>query len=48
MITLKRVAQASELLQNLPNSTEMAAAVKPSEQPRTESRVASGNGRCEA
>ena len=27
---------------------EMAAAAKPSEQPRTESCVASGNGRCEA
>jgi len=26
----------------------MTAAVKPSEQPRTESCVASGNGRCEA
>src|SRR5215831_21343137 len=28
--------------------SEMAAAAKPSEQPRTESCVASGNGRCEA
>ena len=28
--------------------SEMAAAVKPSEQPRTESCVASSNGRCEA
>ena len=28
--------------------SEMAAAVKPSEQPRSESCVASGNGRCEA
>jgi len=27
---------------------EMAAAAKPSEQPRTESCVVSGNGRCEA
>jgi hypothetical protein len=27
---------------------EMAVAVKPSGQPRTESCVASGNGRCEA
>ena len=27
---------------------EMAAAAKPSEQPRTKSCVASGNGRCEA
>jgi hypothetical protein len=29
-------------------SPEMAAAVKPSEQPRTESCVVSGNGHCEA
>ena len=27
---------------------EMATAAKPSQQPRTESCVASGNGRCEA
>ena len=35
--------QAHEVQQS-----EMAAAVKPSQQPRTESCVVSGNGHCEA
>ena len=43
-----RIGEGCALQARRTQPSEMAAAAKPSEQPRTESCVASGNGRCEA
>jgi hypothetical protein len=43
-----RICEGCALQVRSTQPSEMAVAAKPSEQPRTESCVASGNGRCEA